>query len=264
MGHLVGFDHISASCGQLEAGKKALLPLSYKAKFSEPDLPVASEKAPYMRTGCVTHSLSLMTPDKGCAVELIRHHDTLATQQGPYLAVSGTPLAGHSSQDHISDSLAQAGGIPFVKTMLNGGLTCYAPMTCDAPEPGINTIVLPCNHLQTSAEFWTHGMGFTEISRGHDWQQLEFKAIFATLGLRLLLVETPDALPGTRYIDDSGWTSLAFLTKNVHKSTSHLINIGAKEVGHPFPLTVNGADLTLLFFRGPDNELIELIEVRRR
>lgn len=273
MRHLAGFDHISATvldttdttdtadtAGQLQ-------PLSYNVKFVESNLPIRPEKEHYMREVCSRHSLALLTSAEGSAVELIRHHDGLDKMHAPYCAVTDAPVAGSSpntNADQISEALTDALGREFTQAELACGLPYYAPVGGDAAKKGITMVALPSRDLATSTLFWTEGMGFSEISHGSGWCLLEFKAVFKTLGVRLLLTQAPDNACGIRHIDDFGWTSLAFFSKNIHKSSSFLKDAGARDIGTPYPFTVNGNDLKLLFFRGPDNELIELMEVQKR
>jgi hypothetical protein len=77
--------------------------------------------------------------------------------------------------------------------------------------------------------------------------------------LDLVLVEMEFARP-LPLIDDAGFPCLALISRRLASDKEAVLDLGAREACDEFNLEVGGRVLNILIMRGPDNELIELIE----
>jgi len=89
---------------------------------------------------------------------------------------------------------------------------------------------------------------------------LIYKSRFSGVEFRLKFI---DGDLDKTYLDDIGFTCIAFISTDIYKDAEGLRERGAVDFTEPFVLTVNGKDLSILMLRSPGGIPIELIMPKR-
>jgi catechol 2,3-dioxygenase-like lactoylglutathione lyase family enzyme len=124
--------------------------------------------------------------------------------------------------------------------------------------PQVHSITAPVRSLKEALPFW-NALGFREEETAGNRTVLSFPSPIPAWSARIELRETGKS-PEKKYLDDAGWTCLSFLTRNIQESLEALMKAGASESCEPFSITVGGKPVRLCLLRGPDMEIIELLE----
>ena len=65
------------------------------------------------------------------------------------------------------------------------------------------------------------------------------------------------------HLDDAGFPCLALISNRVAEDQNNAIEMGGRDASEKFALEIGGKMLEIVVLRGPDNELVELIEFQR-
>ena len=99
-----------------------------------------------------------------------------------------------------------------------------------------------------------------EMEQGKGWLQLAFQAPVPAWRLEVILVESEAARPPA-FLDDPGFPCLALISSSLARDQDTAGEMGARESSEEFFLEVGEKVLKILMLRGPDQELLELIEI---
>ena len=271
---ILGADHICTSCTSIEEGAHSFQKFGFQTTFEEYNLPVVEEKTPFLRKVCESHDTVFLKPTGGVSVELIRHQGVLnGQQQAPYHVLLGTskdPFNSAKIDDIgvIGQVIEQALEIRVVKRIIeNFKISYYQPIISKNLASGVALVTLACSDLNLASSFWQEGLGFQFVKKSNvsnsSWHLLEFISPIPSWNLKLLLLEAPSPQE-KHFLDDSGWTCLSFIVTSIEKSIELLTSYNITDVGSPYSISIGGNSMRLCFFRGPENILIELIQVERK
>lgn len=269
---IVGVDHIALSCENVAQGAELLRQVGFRAKFIQERVPNPAAKRNLLRSYEPSHSIAYCQAEGSVSLELTAHSRLLGGIPSPYQVLL------NRFPDH---SVFWEGELPpSWESAWRTSMGCIRPRSakwtpfqaqfwCDAESDGVSlkfvrALLLPVNDLSVAERFWVQGLGCQRINRGetktrNNWLQVGFRAPVPAWCLDIVLVEMELArvLP---LIDDAGFPCLALISSRLGRDKEVALGQGAREASDEFNLEVGGRVLNILIMRGPDNELVELIE----
>lgn len=264
---ILGVDHIALSCAEVDGAIGVLADSGFTAHFVERDAPNRVEKRPLLRSYSELHSLAFCRPSRGVAIELTAHGNALARSAPSPYRVLFTASPGGVVADGASDRAAEVVAQCIPCHRLTGG--SWKPFSTDvlwddAAEPRpptIRALVVRAPSLAVAEDYWTRGLGCEK--RGGDgdrFAHLFLKSPLPNWALDIVLVHEPHAEQPT--IDSPGFPVLALISNRLDEDLARLLSLGAKATSE-FALRVNGKALAIGVVRGPDDNLVELIQIGR-
>ncbi|MGE5373199.1 MAG: VOC family protein [Solirubrobacterales bacterium] len=269
MAGVIGGSHICGSCSNPTQKAGLLADAGYEILFSRHDPAGPAQKNAFLRYNNGPQDVCFLKSTAGLAVELLDHRSP-SELDAPYHILLGTPsgamlIRKKGFTNSTEQALSEAVGYDVEVYHFPGtGLSYYGPSGPYQASNGLRTIVMECRNLNESVGFWQGKMGFRVIksapSSSLQWCLLRIKSIFPVWSPELLLVQT-GIEPMTAYIDDRGWTCFSLLVTRIDRMLDRLSAAGAAEIGEPFILQRDGKPVRLCFLRGPDREIVELVEI---
>ncbi len=273
---ILGVDHLALSCDDLYDASEAMKELGFEIKFIQENMPNHPSKISFLRSYHKFHSLAYCWNRNFVSIELIKHqsqlnnfishYQILLSCSVPKLApILDEPLLSSIRsfltvwQHNFDDILPRPSRWELFKTSM-----WYDERGCNSSSAFVKSVLLPVSDFEGSKNFWTEGLGFQVIKNGtirdKKFFSLHFKAIVPRWSLDLILTEN-DEIKNVPYLDDAGFTCVAFLTNNIEGDCKFLMQYNTKNKGEIFDLEVGGKELKIVVLRGPSHELIELIEL---
>lgn len=268
---ILGVDHVALSCADVAAAAAGLAASGYTVRFAQEDVPNRESKAHLLTRYQPLHAIAYCQGTAGVAIELTQHGPLPEGPPSPYAVLLHGPLApsefGEDARDWRSQVWRETLGC--AEPQSGRWLTANAPYCYDGAarlEPGVRAILLPVSDLERSVQFWKTAMGCRVRSRSapdadRSWILLSFRTPVPAWCLEVVLVQQPPPEPYA--LDARGFPCVAALTTSLEADLAAALQAGASESTGTFEVFVNGKTLTVAVFRGPDGELLELIEIRR-
>lgn len=238
-------------------------PNAYAVKFLEADLLNPDQKRPFLRYWAPRHSMAFLTAPEGISLEMLPCHRGPAEAPfgyQPILPVEDKVFRAFQADPHgcfepVSAMLGQE-----VRSAILGGVNALT-VPADAAagiRDGLHAVALGCSDIERSATFWTQGLGLKKVPSVGSGRWLQLRSLSRSWDLTLLLYPLPS---GTRrmYLDDAGCNCLSFLTRGHENWRAQRMQHGASEHGESFVIAVGGRQVQVAFLRGPDGELVELL-----
>gem|GEM_PF-4481542 len=243
-------------------------------KFLQEGAPNNPAKRPFLRTYEAVHSLAYCQAGRGVAVELTQHGDRSERTNSPYqLLLNGEPPGAEALGDTAlpwGPIWRESFGCVCPRASILPDL--QAQFWYDAPERSsrpieIKAVLVPVADLARSMGFWQDGLGCTFVARGtvdpaRSWGRVAFRAPLTSWSLDLVLAEERNEIT-LPLLDAPGFACLALLTTSLERDAMKLEEAGARDATSTFQVSVGGKVLNIVMLRGPDGELIELVEVQR-
>lgn len=267
MTSILGISHICVNSNNLEATLQDLKILNYNLLFKENHLPVSNEKMPFLRTKVDYHDSMFFKSTNNIGLEVI-NHGTRTNNVGSYNILFYVDknyqyLLDGNHDSEIKSIIKNVFGAKIHRVQLSSLDTPFY-YSYDERFDDTSTIVLECINLSTSSKFWQDNLGFKLIkSNEHNpkLHLLEFSSPIKNWCARLLLIETR-LEPNEPFLDDVGLTCVSFITTNIELCLSQMKKSSARHIGDVFDMSIGGKNLKLVFIRGPNSEIIELMEFR--
>ncbi len=260
---IIGIDHIALNSLCLEKSVKYFSDAGYKIKFVNNDVPNPRAKIPFVANYDPLHSIAFCQSSNGIAVELIQLGALPGSPSGSYFPVfNNLPKGANLLASNVTGWNIPEGKFCQIDEFSAIGIVDKNGIASNVPD--INRIVLPCRDLAKSHAFWQKA-GFRDhpdASASENGSELHFRAIVPQWNLRMSLLRVDKDRPAPM-LDSPGFPCLALLTTNIDDDLGRLAKAGNGEFLNPFNITVNGKTLRLAMLRGPDREILELIQFNR-
>ena len=269
---ILGVDHIALSCEDVVHGAEVLGRVGCRAKFVQEGVPNHPAKRHLLTSYDQLHSVAYCQAEHSVSVELTQHSSMLRGAISPYQVLLNRPLA---------NATPFVGGLSSSwKSAWRAALGCRQPVAalwhpfhaqfwydaqCDGPSVGfVRAVLVPITELSVSERFWVRGLGCRVVNRGvtedgYRWARVAFHAPVLAWSLDIVLAES-DRADALSYLDDSGFPCLAVITNRLTEDQDTAMEMGGRDASEEFALEVGGKPLEIVVLRGPDNELVELIE----
>lgn len=269
---ILGVEHIALSCDNLVQSIDAIKTLGYVDKFVQRDLPNNPVKIGLLRTYRPFHDIAYCQKPDSISIELTQHSSPLTESASFYQVHFATkpqdcsngiksPLPSSLWQSSLQIQSPQFGiWNPFKSEVW------YESASTLPATRSILGIALQVRNLGDSYQFWTEGLGCRPISQGNtndqNWAVVSIVSPVPAWSLKIVLVES--RLPAKKpFLDDSGFSCLALITNNLKQDAAKMLQMGGHSSTSEFIASVNAKILKIELVRGPDQELIELIEIQR-
>ena len=273
---ILGVDHIALSCEDVVYGAKLLGEVGYRAKFVQEDVPNHPAKRYLLMSYDPLHSVAYCQAQGSVSVELTQHSSPLLDAVSPYQVLLNTPPA------NVAPSVEDLS--PSWENAWRAALRCSQPVAAlwrpfhaqfwydagrDEPSLGfVRALLVPITDLSVSERFWVKGLGCRVVNRGvaedkRRWAHVAFHALVPAWSLDVVLVEGEGGGALPYYLDDAGFPCLAVITNRMTEDQDSAMEMGGRDASEKFALEVGGKVLGIVVLRGPDNELVELIEFQR-
>jgi len=124
-------------------------------------------------------------------------------------------------------------------------------------EYGLDAIRLRSKNVESESDF-LKAIGFADEGNG----RLKLPSPVANWRCEIQLIDDPE----TRacFLDDEGYTCLAFLTSNMTAAIDRVAQRGARQITDPFEIDVHRRRLNVSLFRSAEGTIYELIEVKTK
>lgn len=268
---ILGADHVALSCEDVASASGVLAQAGYRARFLERDLPNPPAKRAFLGAYHPRHSLAYCEGPGGAALELTEHGGALPDAASPYQVLLGAAPPETRAVD-MADSpwvcvWQEAFGCRRPRAALWSPLRAQFWHDSDAggAATGVRALLVPVADVARAQEFWLSAMGCGLVAEGRSeagpWVRVAFRAPVPQWSLDVILAEG-DGQPGSSLLDAAGFPCLGLLSTNVPRDSDRMRQAGAREGSGEFHVEINGKTLRIAVVRGPDGELLELIQYR--
>ena len=273
---ILGVDHLSLSCEEIDSAVGLLVQAGYRVQFIERRLPNHPSKRSFLKRYQPLHAVAYCEAKIGVSIELTEHGalGSDGIKEGgyqPWLSAPPpdvVPLRG--LRNYWTSALESALGSlrPHAGFWMPFQAEVWYDERGSLPQMAIPAVMVPINDLKRSGAFWRNGLGATLLGEGTDpdgnaWLRFSFLAPLPKWSLDVILVEVQE-VGGPTFLDSKGFPCLALLTTDLAGDYERLKEQGAMEFSGEFPLGINGRALKVALARGPGGEIIELVQVEHR
>ena len=227
-------------------------------------------KFPFLHTPSPFHSLAFFQHDHGMPLELIQYNGSFHPSTSFFQVLFDAPrpeaipslrndyIPWKAFWDVVLGSRSEAGRSRAFDTVLWFNER-------SEKRNGLQAVLVPVINVYSALKFWQEGLGFKlvergETSPGEEWAYITFRSPVKSWSLSVILAETVSEIP-QQMLDNSGFNCLALLSTSLRQDRKKIYSAGATDSTGEFDLTINRKHLKVEIFRGPEGELIELLEI---
>ena len=267
MSNIIGIDHICISSKNILDDSKIFERFGYKINFYEEKIPIENKKKEFLKYDLKIHDFALLKLQNSVAIELINHNKNNNIQTQIFSIL-------FNSKNIVNSDDLKSKNLLFVK-LKNIFNTNNLKLNINSisnffelseKENEINSIIIKTNDLQKSSKFWCELFGFIKLksikNKIKDYQILEFISPIKNWSIKFILIEEKFQRK-MKYLDDHGFTCVSFLVTNIEDFLKKMNDFGLKTNSKPYETIINGKKMRLIFLRGIENEIIELIEFKK-
>ncbi|HEY9759830.1 MAG TPA: VOC family protein [Oculatellaceae cyanobacterium] len=269
---ILGVEHLALSCTDVVHSSSVLNNEGYTTKFVENEIENHISKSGILNRYQPLHSIAYCRVPQGISLELTDHGSGLNDGESKYKVL----LRKNPLESRIVESTRQHSQV------LGLAFDCPPPREChwepfgtnvwfqgeadDSSSNSVAGLFLPVKNLEAAKKFWLEGLACQPVNEGEledlKWLRVAIAAPFPAWSLNIVLVQTDDAKHAGS-LDDVGFPCLALISNRIVEDMDRALFAGGHEAIEPFTMEINGQHLKVCLLRGPDDELIELIEVKR-
>jgi hypothetical protein len=265
---ILGLDHICASGKNIKGFSKNNDLLDYTVHFIEKDIPINEEKNDILSDKIKSHDALFLQNSKSISIELIEHHQKTNENMGPYSVIYESnflPDTGFSIPENSKI-------VKSLSTVFNTQIYNFVDKKTHLSffwknsqiDLGLTTIILETRDLKNSINFWTKNFNFKILQSPElsSCKLLELNSPIKSWNAKLLLIENLDAKIEKLFLNSKGWTCLSFIVKNIDSFLSKIDHSDFSFIGKAYEFKIGGKHLKLIFLRGPEQQLLELVEIK--
>ena len=264
MTNIIGFDHVGISSKNILEDSKFFEQYGYKIDFKEDNIEIRNEKKEFLKNSGESHNFALLKSVNSIAIELIDHHKFNSKNQ-TYKILFSSQNTSNKNSSKPQEKFMQKLEIIFKKKILkNENRIDDFYESFSNMGDGVNSIIIKSADLQKSKEFWCNLFGFIEKSsdNNENYKILEFNSPIKNWSIKFTLVKDMSEKKMT-FLNDCGCTCMSFIVTKIEDFLQKFYDFGLKSAGKPYETTINGKKMRLIFLRGLENEIIELIEFKK-
>jgi len=267
MSKILGVDHIVTSCKNIKIVPEKFNDSEYSIMFIEYGLHSTEEKKPYLKKFTVNHDAIFLKSKNALAIEAIDHNSEPLKSIGPYKVLLKNKLfleEKNPKNNTITNIVEKAFEFPVnLERISEFNLSYYNHN--EKLYDGLSAVIIECENLSKCTNFWENAIGFKIVKNVNEkisWCLMEFSGIVPSMTIKLLLIETKTRKEKS-FLDFSGWTCLSFIVTDINSSLKKVKKFGANDIGKPYAMKIGGNNIMLSFFRGPEGELVEFLELKK-
>jgi hypothetical protein len=253
---IVQIDHVQLSSTAFEFHSRLLRRLGYQTLFTENGVRNLRIKRDLVRAFRETQDLSLLASEGNLGIELV-NNGSVGPDEGLFIPV----LVNVPPDLILKTEKARQGRVPVSLVMLKGlEVPVYISVAGGSTGFAFNQLVLRAEDVERSARFW-RSLGFVASPDAGWGTTLQFSSLTRGHLFRMHL-RRGHRLAARPRLDDKGFVCLAFVVTSAENEAMRLGREGFETTAAE-SITLNARKMNILFVRGPDGEIVELIEVAR-
>ena len=263
MTNIIGIDHICITSKNILEDSKIFEQYGYKIDFNEENVKIREEKKEFLKNSNELHNFALLKSINSVAIELI-DHKKFNNKNQIYDILFDTKNRSDKNYVKSQEKLLQKLEIIFNKKISKNENVMFNFYENHASVDEINAIIIKSSDLEKSKKFWCDLFGFIEKSSNNneDYKILEFKSPIKNWNVKFVLIKYTSEKK-MRFLNDYGCTCMSFLVTKIEDFLEKFHEFGLKSDGKPYETIINNKKIRLIFLRGLENEIIELIEFRK-
>ena len=252
---IVKIDHVALSSLNFEEDITVMKSLGYKPIFVEKDIKNLEIKRGLMRRFSKRQGLALLEQEGCLGVELINHGhiNSQETSITPIFENVPVDLVEIATRKKINDNIFTEARIKSLN------IPIYITTSAGSSEFRFNKLMIKTRDMKKALNFW-ECLGFKSVNVNENSAISEFKSPFDEAAYQIHIQEN-SAVENHRYLDDTGFNCIAFISNSVRNEKESLDKQGVK-VTEIEDIELNGRTLSIFFAFGPSGELVELIGVK--
>ena len=262
-GRILGIDHIGLSGLNIFKNKPFFNTFQYDKIFSESNLGIFDEIKPFLSTEIPIHDAMFLKNKNGVSIEMVDYHKN-NLNPGRYNVIIewSSELFQEkftsNDDDKIGKSLNDKLGNIKKSKIPQSNIPFYFQK---GSNHGITSIVLEVTNMQKSLSLWQEIFNFEIESGGnHSFNSLVLSSPISNWNLKLILIENNKLQKSEAYLDSLGWNCISLITTDIESEIKLLKQRSDIECGLPYFFKIGGKKYKLLFIKGFDAEIIELIQ----
>lgn len=263
---ILGGSHLTLASTDIEADLRALAGFGYAERFVERAMPSHPAKSAFLSRPYTSHDIAYAAAARGLAIELVRYGPTFPASVG-----SMVPIFDGKACVVTSDS----GGAESLRRILADAMSATEATVARLPQIGSRAcflgggknarlvgVAIAVADLGAARDFWERGLGYHSSGEGRGWRRLTFRSPIEAWCLDVVLCQleqsTHDAM-----LDSRGAACLSMVCTDLQQDRALVL----AAAGHtpastgPFDLVVDGRQLRMELFCGPDRVFVELFQV---
>jgi hypothetical protein len=267
--NIIGINHVCISSKNILVDSKKFEKLGYKMSFSENQLKIVKEKRQFILSNNEFHDLIFLKSQSHISIELINHHDFTGHKNENYNVILDISKLNHTDfedvkKDPICQLLENEFKFKFFKKMDKKiSFSFYGQKNSKFNE---NIIIISNSDIDKSSKFWCTLFGFNEIKSGINnyinYKILEFNAPIKKWSIKIIII-SKKILNQKKYLNDFGCTCISFIVTSIEDFLKNNEKFEFFSNSKPYDVIIGGKKMKLVFLRGLDNEIIELMEFRK-
>ena len=236
---ILDIDHIALSAFDFNSIIEFFKKFNYDVQFYEKTIENLHIKKFFMKNFPPNHDLCLLNSKSNLNIELL-HYDIINQDNGFIMPIFEYT---ESSTDVKESSLKfKSFEIPcIIKQSKN--------------DFNFNKFVVKSNNFEQSELFW-NALGFKNDDQ--EKNHYYFESILSSKKYELFIESSKSVK--NYFLDDNGWSSIAFLTNSIRNEKNNLEK--KYETSKIESLLINNKEIEIFFVRGPSNELVEIISIK--
>jgi catechol 2,3-dioxygenase-like lactoylglutathione lyase family enzyme len=268
---ILGVDHLALTCTELDAASQQLATSGFPVRFSQRDIPNFAGKAPLLAEYQPLHSMAFCEGTGTTAIELTLHGARMAPTRASYELLLSVQRSSSWSEcpppSNAGKIWEHALGLGAVRcgTWTDSGAIFWFEPEAAAPT-GVRALLVPVRDLDRTISFWKGALGLRGLTEGSTdgrrWARGRFVSPVPAWCLDVVIAEGEE-LPPASCLDAPGFPCLALLSTDARRDEAKLLSAGGTESTGVFEVNIDGKGLQVVVLRGPDGELVELLQVNR-
>mgnify|MGYP003683282893 CR=1 FL=1 len=269
MNEILGLDHICATSKNIRSFSKNSKLFNYDVYFIEKNFLVDDKKNDILFGKNISHDALFLKNLKNTSIELIEHHQENDENTGPYNVIYESPSLDNIGSNVLNDNETTK----YLSKIFNSNIHNFFDKQTNLSffwknshmDLGLTTIILETKNLENSINFWTKNFNFKILDslKISSCKLLQLNSPVKSWNTTLLLIENLDKKIETLFLNSKGWTCLSFIVKNIDSFLSEINNSDFSFIGNPYEIKIGGKNLKLVFLRGPEQQLLELVEIKQ-
>lgn len=263
---ILGFEHVTLSCDDVEAAVTALSKFGYSPSLAPCWVENHAAKTPLLHDYQPTMHVALLDCLKRTRIEIARQSNVKEHGEGSYGIILGAAgeVGDHdfkSTHELVCGSRLltkiELAALPSTAVYVDGSTSAAAG------ERGIKGVSFRTADIAASCAFWSELLG-VEPERSEAVRRrtvtLPFEAAFPRWSLDLHFFEIA-ASDQPQMLDDQGFTNLALIVSDLSYDRDAFIAAGAEVITGVFSIEIGGQSVLAELFRGPSGQIIEVVQI---
>jgi len=254
---ILGTDHIGLT-GLNILEDKFFKSFQYNTLFSESGLKNLNQKQSFLSTEIPIHDVIFLRNKKGVSVEAVDYHKN-SPSPGKYDVI--IEWSSEFTQKNIiqeNDEIANKLGDIKKGKIPESDIPFYFKKGLDR---GITSVILQVSNMEKSLSLWQNTFNFQVESGGDSkFNSLSLPSLVPSWNLKLILIENNKLTKIDSWLNSFGWNCISLITKDIESEIKLINNNSEINCGTPYLFEIANKKFKIVFIKGHDLELIELIQ----